>query len=84
MANILASRCLYPGKTRSQYYPGEKCPRRSPTASGLSSSESGQFLDAGGGNPYKLPQRNDAEDGAVRNFIAQELVIVGGRTAGDG
>jgi hypothetical protein len=47
-------------------------------------SELGQFLDAGGGNPYKLPQRNDAEDGAVRNFIAQELVIVGGRTAGDG
>jgi hypothetical protein len=47
-------------------------------------SESGQFLDAGGGNPYKLPQRNDAEDGAVRNFIARELVIVGGRTAGDG
>jgi hypothetical protein len=46
--------------------------------------EFGQFLDAGGGNPYKLPQRNDAEDGAVRNFIAQELVIVGRRTAGDG
>jgi hypothetical protein len=47
-------------------------------------SGSGQFLDADGGNPYKLPQRNDAEDGTVRNFIAQELVIVGGRTAGDG
>jgi hypothetical protein len=46
--------------------------------------ELGQFLDVGGGNSYKLPQRNDAEDGAVRNFIAQELVIVGGRTAGDG
>jgi|EndMetStandDraft_5_1072996.scaffolds.fasta_scaffold899520_2 hypothetical protein len=47
-------------------------------------SEPGQFLDADGGNPYKLPQRNDAEDGTVRNFIAQELVIVGERTAGDG
>jgi hypothetical protein len=83
MANILASRRLYPGKTRSQYYPGEKRP---PIAYGelSSSSDPGQFLDAGGGNPYKLPQRNDAEDGAVRNFIAQELVIVRGRTAGDG
>jgi hypothetical protein len=49
-----------------------------------SSSEPGQFLDAGGGNSYKLPQRNDAEDGTVRNFIAIELVIVGRRTAGDG
>jgi hypothetical protein len=48
------------------------------------SSEPGRFLDAGGGNPYTLPQRNDAEGGPVRNFIAQELVIVGGRTAGDG
>jgi hypothetical protein len=85
MANILPSRRLYPGKTRSQYYPGEKRRHRSATAGGLSSSsERGQFLDAGGGNPYKLPQRNDAEDGPVRNFIARELVIVGVRTAGDG
>jgi hypothetical protein len=85
MANILASWRLYPGKIRSQYYPDEKRSRRSPTAGGLSSSrEPGRFLDAGGGSPYKLPQRNDAEDGPVRNFIAQELVIVGGRTAGDG
>jgi hypothetical protein len=50
----------------------------------IHASESGQFLDAASGNPYKMPQRNDSEDGAVRNFIAQELVIVGGRTAGDG
>jgi hypothetical protein len=85
MANILPSPRLYPGKTRSQYYPGEKRPRPSPAVSVLTSSgEPGQFLDGGGGNPYKLPQRNDAEDGPVRNFIARELVIVGGRTAGDG
>jgi hypothetical protein len=38
----------------------------------------------GEGSPYKLPQRNDAKDGPVRNFIAQALVIVGVRTAGDG
>jgi hypothetical protein len=63
----------------------KKHPRRSPAASVLpSSGEPGQFLDGGGRNPYKLPQRNDAEDGPVRNFIARELVIVGGRTAGDG
>jgi hypothetical protein len=41
-------------------------------------------LDWGSGSPYKLPQRNDAKDGSVRNFIAQALVIVGVRTAGDG
>jgi hypothetical protein len=41
-------------------------------------------LDWGSGSPYKLPQRNDAKDGPVRNFIAQALVIVGVRTAGDG
>jgi hypothetical protein len=41
-------------------------------------------LDWGSGSPYKLPQRNDAKDGPVRNFIARELVIVGVRTAGDG
>jgi len=40
--------------------------------------------DRGSGSPYKLPQRNDAKDGPVRNFIAQALVIVGVRTAGDG
>jgi hypothetical protein len=41
-------------------------------------------LDWGSGSSYKLPQRNDAKDGPVRNFIAQALVIVGVRTAGDG
>jgi hypothetical protein len=41
-------------------------------------------LDWGSGSPYKLPQRNDAKDGSVRNFIAQALVIVGVRTAEDG
>lgn len=42
------------------------------------------FLDGRDGSPYKVPQRNDAKDGAVRNLITQGLVIVGMHTAEDG
>jgi hypothetical protein len=74
---------LYPGKITNQYYPDEK----SATISSLTVRDlRGRMpsLDVGSGSPYKLPQRNDAKDGPVRNFIAQALVIVGVRTAGHG
>jgi hypothetical protein len=83
MTTFLVRVGLYPGKIRKQYYPDEKS-----LAAGRVAVRDlrGRMprLDWGSGSPYKLPQRNDAKGGSVRNFIAQVLVIVGVRTAGDG